>query len=427
MYIDESFLSFLWQFTYFNTSGLKTIASEDILIIDPGRLNTHAGPDFSGAKIKINHIQWVGSVELHVKSSDWDSHDHSSNPDYDRVILHVVWKHDADVRRNDNSRIPVIEIGDRVSHSVLERYSRLIYGQSMYPCHSDPFRVKPVSVISEIERSLIDRLEYRNHEVFRIYEDTDKCWEETSYRILFRNFGFKVNQENMYLLSKIMPFQVIVRHLDDPFQLEALLFGTAGLLDKTNDGYSGKLREEYTYLKHKYSLTETFLKRYHWRFLRLRPQNFPTIRLAQLAALLIKVKKIFSFIINYSSIKNVSQILTVTQSKYWEQHYDFGKKYNKKVSGLGIQSIHNILTNSFVPILSAYAKKIDQERYLQKAVDILQSLPPEDNHIIRDWHKVGVKPLNAFESQGLIHLSNSYCCKKKCLNCKIGTEILLNH
>jgi len=276
-----------------------------------------------------------------------------------------------------------------------------------------------------IDKSMIKRLEKKANDTIKVFIDTGKDWEETAYRILTRNFGFNVNKENMYLLSKLIPLSILSRHRVSIFQMEALLFGMAGFLEKPRDSYSEKLKSEYEYLNKKYSLNIKFLNRYQWRFLRLRPQNFPTIRIAQLAILLCKVDKLFSTIVEFNSIKNIIELLKINQSPYWEKHYDFGKKCNKRLSGLGVTSIQNILSNTFVPVLAAYSKQVNSENYLLKAVKVLEAIPAENNHIIRNWIQQGIKPKNSFESQGLIELSNSYCYKKKCLNCSLGAAIMV--
>jgi len=427
MYIDESFVSFIWQHCYFDTAQLTTTSNEKVLIKHPGYLNMHAGPDFFESKIKIGDINWIGCIEIHVNSSQWKTHDHSSNPDYNKVILHVVWKHDMNVYRNDNSPIPTLEIHDKVSSEVLDTYSKLMYCSTNFPCQPHLLNIKSISILSMIEKSTIERLEKKARDILKVFNDAGKNWEETAYRILAKNFGFKVNQENMYLMAKLLPHSILSKHRESSFQLEALLFGMAGFLEKSQDSYSEKLKYEYKYLSRKYDLNSNFLQRYQWKFLRLRPQNFPTIRLAQLAALIGKMDKIFSNIVEYNSIKSIMNLLKIKQSEYWIEHYDFGKKCKKRLSGIGTGSIRNILTNSFVPVLSAYAKSVNNENYMTKAIDILEAIPSENNHITRKWLHIGLKPINSFESQGLIELSNSYCCKKKCLNCNIGTEILLNN
>jgi hypothetical protein len=425
MFIDESFVSFIWQHSYFTVSHLATTDNDKLLIKHPGYANMHSGPDYVESKVQIGDVTWIGSVEIHVKSSHWNSHRHSSNPDYDKVILHVVWEHDADIRRNDQSIIPTLQIQDKVSYSVMERYSKLMYCNSDFPCHPYLRNIKNISILSMIERSMIMRLEQKAMDTLKVYGDTEKNWEETTFRILARNFGFNVNKENMYLLSKFMPLSILSRHRGSVFQMEALLFGTAGFLEKPGDTYCEALKSEYEYLNKKYSFNNKFLKRYQWKFLRLRPQNFPTIRIAQLAVLISKVDKLFSAIVEFNSIKNIKELIKVKQSPYWEEHYDFGKKGNRKLSGLGISSINNVLSNTIVPVLTAYSKNVSNEHYLVKAVKVLEAVPAENNHIIRKWVKQGIKPINAFESQGLIELSNSYCCKKKCLNCSLGTDVLL--
>jgi hypothetical protein len=303
----------------------------------------------------------------------------------------------------------------------------LIYQRSGFPCHPCLSNVKIISILSMIDKAMEERLEGKADDIQKTFLDTGKDWEETSYRILLRNFGFKVNQDNMFLLSKLIPFTIISRHRKNRLQTEALLFGTAGFLDKVYDSYSQKLRDEYLFLRYKYSLNVNFLKRYQWRFLRLRPQNFPTIRIAQIAKLLGKMDKIFSTIIESQSVKDIMDQFNIKQSVYWQHHYDFGKRSKQKLSGIGRDSIYNILINTYVPVLSAYAKSMKDQVFLAKAKEFLESIPPENNHIIRKWVKMGIQPISSFESQGLIELSNSYCNKKKCLNCNIGTDILLNN
>ena len=427
MYFDEKFVSFLWQHSYFNTAQLSTTTGEYIVIKHPGYLNIHAGPDFMESKIRIGDMEWAGSVEIHVKSSHWYAHDHSSNPDYNKVILHVVWENDLEVCRNDNSPIPTLELYDKVNPGILDKFTNLIYPRSGYPCHTYLSNVKNISILSMIDKAMAERLDGKADDVNKIFLETGKDWEETSYRVLLRNFGFKVNQDNMFLLSKVLPFSILSRHRKDRLQTEALLFGMAGFLDKAYDSYSQKLRDEYLFLQYKYSLNMNFLKRYQWRFLRLRPQNFPTIRIAQLAKLLGKMDKIFSTIIGSDSVMDIMNLFKIKQSSYWQHHYDFGKRSKQKLSGIGKYSIHNVLINTYVPILSAYARNLKNLYYLSKANKILESIPPENNHIIRNWTKMGIHPVSSFESQGLIELSNSYCNKKKCLNCNIGTDILLNN
>lgn len=425
MFIEESFLSFLWQHAYFDTTHLKTTRLDTILIRHPGYRNMHAGPDFLDCRIRIGTIDWAGSVEIHVKSSDWMVHGHSGNPDYNKVVLHVVWRHDVEIRRTDGTVIPTLEISKYVSNEVTEKYSELMCCESEYPCHPYLPEVKRMYVHSMMGKAVLERLERKSESLFTVWIDAAKDWEETSYRTLVRNFGFKVNQENMYVLAKLLPFRIISRHRSNGFQLEALLFGMAGFLEKPSDRYAVRLKSEFEYLRHKYSLHSGFLRRYHWKFLRMRLQNFPTIRLAQLAALLSRLDKIFSLIIGFSSVKEMIDLMSIRQSIYWLSHYDFGKKYRDPIKGLGKASIQNILINTFTTILTAYSRQVGNELYLKKAIHLLESLPPEDNHLIRNWKCNSVRPDNALESQGLIELSNTYCCKKKCLICEIGTHILM--
>ncbi len=427
MFINESFLSFIWKHLKFDTRNLKTRDGQKIDILNPGRLNGHAGPDFLEARIKINDILWIGAVEIHVNSSHWNFHEHQSNPDYNKVILQVVWDHDIEVFRDDGSPIPSLELKYRVINSVVDQFLKLLYAEGDHiPCSSMLKNVKEITVRSMIEKSLMTRLEKKSNDVHALLEETSIDWEEVSYRMLMKNFGFKVNQEPMLLLSRFLPLKILSRHKNDLFQIEALLFGAGGFLEDTRDEYHKKLRSEYAYLAHKYQFNHGFMKRYQWKFMRMHPPNFPTIRIAQLAVFLQNNSNIFSRIVNSGPIKKIIDDLTIQQSPYWIHHYDFGKKARTPLPGIGRSSIYNILINTFVPVLVAFGKYTDHQKHVDKALEILEALPPENNRPVRNWSARNIISKNAFDTQGLLELYNGFCYKKQCLNCNIGTELLLN-
>ena len=428
MYFNESFLSFVWQYFSFNTLKLTTTAYDAVMIRDPGYMNRNAGPDFLQAKIQIGDIDWVGAVEIHLKSSDWNRHNHKNDPAYNQVILHVVWEHDIKVQRYDGSELPSLELKSRVSPDLISKYTHLVYNKDRaLPCRSQINSIDRIIITSMIESAFVERLEQKSNYVNKVLKESGNNWDETAYRIIVRNFGFSINKENMFLLTKFLPYSIVSKHQHNVFQLEALLFGMAGFLFNPIDEYHLKLHDEYIFLKQKYNLKVDFLKRYQWKYLRLRPQNFPTVRLAQLAGLLVRIKNVFSYILQSSEMENKLDRINISTSEYWRRRYDFGKFYKgKRSNNFGMESVKNLTINTIVPILAAYGSFVSDKKYYTRAINLLQNISPENNRIIKNWIDVGVFPEHAFDSQGLIELANSYCSKKRCLNCAIGTKILFN-
>lgn len=427
MFINESFLSFVWQYTYFDLSGLSTVDGQRLEILSPGSHNPHDGPDFNEARIRIDDILWMGAVEIHVQSSHWHLHHHNSDHNYNRVILHVVWKEDHPVLRPDGSYIPTLELLPRVSVHLIYRFRTLVYVPAgKIACQDQLDHLESIKVLSMIQKALIRRLERKSYVIDHLLKECNNDWEEVTYRWMVRNFGFKVNQENMFLLSKFLSLKLILRHRNELRRLEALLFGMAGFLQDKKDDYQRTLSEDYEFLKHKYQLRSDFLQRYQWKFMRLHPQNFPTIRISQLAMILTRISNLFSYVIHAETMDKIYQDFQICQSSYWQYHYDFGIPSKRPVAGLGKSSIDNLVINSFVPIMISYGRFSDQEIYQEKAISILEKILPEKNRIIRNWEKLGVRAKNGADSQGLIELYNQFCYKKQCLNCNIGAEILLH-
>ena len=427
MFINESFLSFVWRYTYFDLSGLITVDGQRLEILSSGNLNAHAGPDFNEARIRIDGILWMGAVEIHVRSSHWYFHQHELDGNYNKVILHVVWEHDKSVNRPDGSKIPTLELIKRVSFGLIHRFRNLVYVPAgKIACQNQLNQLKKIKILAMIQKALIMRLERKSYDMDHLLKECNNDWEEVSYRWIVRNFGFKVNQDNMYLLSKFLPLKLILQHRNDLFRLEALFFGMAGFLMEEKDDYQKALRVEYEFMKHKYQFQNNFMKRYHWKFLRLRPQNFPTLRLSQLVMFVNRFQNFFSYIIHTDEVDQIYQDLRICQSSYWQHHYDFGVPAKRKIAGLGKFSIDNLLINSFAPIKTAYGQFSDQDMYKEKAISLLEKIVPESNSIIRYWKDLGIEVKNAADSQGLIELYNQFCYKKQCLNCNIGAEILLD-
>jgi hypothetical protein len=422
--VTEAFLHYIWQFQYFDKKDLVTTEGESIAIIKTGFYNTHAGPDFSQAKIKIGSLEWIGNVEIHINASEWQQHKHHHDKAYDNVVLHVVWKDDKAIKRSDGSQVPTLELKNRIEDSLLLNYKNLVNQPASIPCAHALSEVKSLIRISTLDKALAQRLENKAQIILKALHENNNDWEETFYQLLGKNFGFKVNSEAFHALTKAVPFRSLLKHNDKLLQLEAMLFGTAGLLEKVKDNYAQSLQREYGLLQSKFNLAKKQLNESQWRFLRLRPANFPTLRIAQFATLLSVRKNIFSTILATESIPELKQLFDVTQSEYWQAHYRFDKKSKKPVPGLGDAAIENIIINSIVPTLAAYSIYKDESIWMDRAVDFLSKISPEKNSIISEWKALGWSVTSAFDSQALIELRNNFCNKRLCLQCTIGHTLI---
>ena len=410
---------------YFNKKELQTTDGETIEIFNPGILNTDAGPDFLNARVKIGPIAWVGSVEIHLHSSGWLDHHHDQDRSYDNVILHVVWQHDKVIARNDKTPLSTLELRDRVDEALINTYRRLINSSFSIPCQRSLPGVDHLTKLSMLEKALMQRLERKAEEVQTLYKQNRNNWEETFYQLLARNFGFKINAEPFFQLARLLPLKLLLKQADKQEQVEAMLFGQAGFLDASKgDDYYLKLRREHGLLAQKYSLLQNKMSKAQWRFLRLRPANFPSLRLAQLGSILHHRQNIFSAVLECEDVKSLIQLFTVPPSSYWLSHYQFTKKAKSAEHELGRSSIENIIINTVVPVWAAYGKLSDEQSYVDRAVQVLQQLPEEENKITRSWKNIGMTTQTAFDSQALIELYNSFCQQKSCLNCAIGASLM---
>jgi hypothetical protein len=423
--MTEAFLHYIWQYQYFSKSDLATTSGEPINIIHQGMLNSNAGPDFEQARIRIAEVDWVGSVEIHINSEGWVEHKHEHDEAYENVILHVVWENKKPIIRKDGTALPTLVLNNRVDKKLYDAYLKIMRSPGEIPCEAQLTEVKAITKISMLEKTTAERLEIKMNETKKIFQFNNNDWEETAYQLLAANFGFKVNRDAFTQLAKALPYKIIKKHADQPIQVEALLLGSSGLLpEENNDDYLKQLQREYNLLKYKYGLANKQMKAVQWRLMRLRPANFPAIRIMQFAALLTNFGPLFSGLTSFETAKELSDKLHVQQTAYWQSHYLPNKLSTKPLPGLGKSSVENILINTVVPLMVLYGKMRDEESFVNKAVALLQEVRAEDNRITRRWEDLNWQVKTAYDSQALIGLYNNYCLKRRCLQCSIGSSLV---
>jgi Protein of unknown function (DUF2851) len=420
--MKEDLLQYIWQFQYFNNSELLTSSGEMIQIINTGTHNTNQGADFLDAKIKIGKTTWAGNIELHINSSDWNVHNHSADSNFNNVILHVVWNSNTIIKDMHNNDLPTLELKNRVSKLLLERYKMLMESSQFIPCESQLQQVNELTLTNWKQRLVVERLIAKSRTVFTILKETNFHWEETFWWLIAANFGLKVNSDLFQQIAKLLPVSILAKHKNRIQQVEALLFGTAGLL---NSGFQEKyllmLQKEFSFYQKKYKLK---IIDGELSFLRMRPANFPTIRLAQLAMLIHESEHLFSKIKDSSSLKEVKKMLEVSANDYWHYHYVFDETSDYKVKTLGKQMIDNIMINTIIPVLFAYGLHYNEQGYKDRAIKWLEEISAEKNSITKGFENLNFSNKNAFDSQSFIQLKNEYCNKKLCLHCAIGNSLL---
>jgi hypothetical protein len=418
--VTEKLLQYIWQFQYFTKSYLKTAKGEQLQIILPGKLNANQGPDFLEAQIRIDNTILAGSVELHLKTGQWNEHGHQHDPNFKNVILHVVYEHD-----NEVSLIPVLELQERIPKMLLQRYELLMHSQSFIPCSSSIAETKEIIWFSWKERLLAERLTRKSKTIFQLLERNNFHWEEAFWWLLARNFGATVNSDAFESIAMSIPFSVLAKHRNRPEQLEALLFGQAGLLHAgLKDDHPKLLFREYGFLKKKYGLLPAPIPVH---FLRMRPGNFPTIRLAQLAALLQHSAHLFSSVLEMDKVWEAGKLLEVSAAGYWDQRYRFDELSPARKKNLGKGKASILLINTVIPMLFAYGLHHKDEKYKVKALLWLDQLKAENNHITEGFMKLKLANKSAFDSQAMIELKTQYCDHKHCLKCAVGNGLLKNY
>lgn len=420
MKITERLLHFIWQYQYYNQTCLTTSKGEPVQVIYPGQYNRDQGPDFSNAKIKIAGTTWAGTVELHINSSDWKKHGHDADANYRTVILHVVWEDDKTA--STANEIPVLVLGGRVPAILLQRYNSLMLSDSFIACQHSISGIRDISWNSWKDRVLVERILRKAKAVEQYLQQNNYHWEETFWWLLARNFGIKVNADAFEEMARSIPLTVLAKNKSQIHQLEALLFGQAGLLKGSFDeDYPILLQSEYKFLQRKYNI-QPIATPLH--FLRMRPGNFPTIRLAQLAMLIYGSSHLFSKIKDAASLEEIKNWLNCIANDYWHYHYRFDEAAAYRQKNLGKSMVDNIIINTVVPVLFAYGHYHQEQQYKDKALQWLEQLEAENNHIIRGFGKLGIKCKSAYDSQGLIELKTQYCDSKRCLDCGVGNYLL---
>lgn len=421
--MQEDFLHYLWRLKRFDLSQLQTTQGEPIEILAAGECNANSGPDFVEARIRIGDTLWAGNVEMHLRSSDWRRHRHQDDPAYGNVILHVVLEEDEPVFRASGERLPCLELRRRIAPGLAAIYRRLLSNAHWIPCQQQFFKIPALTRNLWLERLAVERLESKIQIIRERLQQNGRNWEETFYQFLARSFGVKVNADPFEQLARQLPLTLLLKHKASLFQVEALLFGQAGLLpDNLADEYPRRLLKEYLFLQRKYGLSP--MPGVGWKLLRLRPANFPTIRLAQFATLIFQSGHLFSKTLAAQTTKEIENMFEVRLSNYWKNHYVFDKLSPRQTKVLGRTTIHLIIINTIVPFLFLYGQERHEKRYQEKAFRFLEELPPENNNIIEGWKVLGMEPETAFQTQALLELKSRYCDRRRCLQCAIGNAIL---
>ncbi|MBR1387411.1 MAG: DUF2851 family protein [Alloprevotella sp.] len=422
----EKLLHYAWRQRLYSPLVPHTDDGTEIEVIDPGLPNRNAGPDFFNAKIKVGGDLIVGNVEIHVKASDWMRHRHHEDPAYDNVILHVVRESDTAVRTSDGRIVPQVAIS--LPPDLCANYEQLLRESTYPPCHRIMATVPKLVAHSWLSALTAERLEAKTQRIYHYLERTGGDWERTFFVALARNFGFGVNSDAFEEWAFTILPQQVGKHRDNLFQVEAFFFGQAGLLapdavaPERQDDYFRQLQKEYAFLKNKFSLQPQPATT--WRFLRLRPQNFPTVRLSQLARLYHSGNLTFSRLLDAPDAAAFRQLLATQATDYWKTHYTFGHESTPAVKQIRTSSLNLVCINTIAPLLFAYGRHHANRDLCDRAIELLEALPSEHNYITRTWHELGLDAEHAADSQALIHLKTRYCDRKDCLRCAFGTRYL---
>ncbi len=424
--MKEEFLHFLWKYGLFDKEKLLDSEGNRIIIINPGGYNRDAGPDFFNARIEVAGTIWAGNVEIHHRSSHFNMHGHQNDPVFDNVILHVVAENDRQVFNSKGEALLTAEI--KYDRLIYDKYVSLVNNPYIIACQDDIANFDSMLMRNWVEALVVERLEQKSEMIQGILTGTGNDWEETFYRLLSRYFGFRVNTEPFEMLARSIPLRIIKKHADNRFQIESLLYGTSGMLqeglfrDALEDSYYRDLIREYRMLSSKYSLKP--LDGWIWKFARLRPSNFPTVRISQLAGILSVPGGLFSQVLETENISQLKKLFEITASSYWDGHYTFGSVKEGNAKRTGSQATDIILINSVLPLLFTYGRSRGLPGYSERALSFLDQIRTEENSVTREWSYIGIKAESALVSQALLQLRDKYCRKRRCLHCRIGFNLI---
>ena len=423
--MQEDFLHYIWRFKKFDFGNAKTVSNLPVTIISTGTPNLNSGPDFFNAKMDIGGQLWAGNVEIHLKSSDWYLHNHETDSNYDNVILHVVWKDDVEIFRKDNSPIPTLELQDLIPENTLQNYRNLLIAPNdkWINCERDFQKFEDFEMNNWLERMYFERLQDKSEIILELLRNSGNNWEEVLFKLLAKNFGLNVNGGAFLKMAQSIDFKIIQKNQNSQLALEALFLGQSGLLEnRIEDTQYSKFKKEYEFLKHKFSLENEYVERA--KFFRLRPDNFPNIRLSQLAGLYHKVPHLFSMIIAAKDKSQLYEIFEVEASDYWKTHYSFDKPHPSKRKFLTKNFKDLLIINTLIPLKFCYSKKIgvgDNEDILK----LMEEIISEKNGITTKFNKLRENTsINALQSQALLHLKSQYCDKNLCLDCNLGIKLI---
>ncbi|OFY67559.1 MAG: hypothetical protein A3H98_03485 [Bacteroidetes bacterium RIFCSPLOWO2_02_FULL_36_8] len=440
--MKEDFINFLWKNQNFSRNDLKTTEGKELTILNAGIKNSNSGPDYSHARIITDGLQWSGQVELHVRSSEWKKHGHHLDRAYDNVILHVVYEKDENTFRTDGTHIPTLELKNRLEKPLMERYHNFLKNSlpvEGMPCTNLLAGVTAVSKIAMLDKALVERLEEKADWVYQTWLKNQRDWEETAWKVIGKSMGFSVNSDPFLNLADSIPLKILKKHSANPWQIESLILGQAGWLQNTfKTSYLNELRKEYLFLRYKYNLKP--ISPHTWKFLRMRPSNFPVVRAVQLATLIGRHEHVFSDLLESDTICKIRDFWKIEPALFWREPGNVSQVYkikaksdtdenNLHLSGLSVtgfseESIANLTINAIIPLLVCFSKVTQEQRYMERVIGVLENLPPENNVLTRKWKDSATPITNAHQAQAVIGLVKKYCHYGKCLECTIGNEIV---
>lgn len=422
--MTEALLQYIWKFRLFQTNELQTKAGEKIEVIHPGIHNANSGPDFLQAKVKIGNKTWAGNIEIHAFGNEWYAHQHHLDPAYKNVILHVVLQSNQTVFECcENTTIPCLELQSKINHHLLARYENLMQNQLPFACAKLQTEVDEFTKIAMLERAAVERLQQKTERLHLLLEKSKNNWEQICWQLIGRYLGGGVNGDAMEQVAEKIDVRLLAKYSDSPLKVEAIIFGVAGFLQQDfTDDYALELKKEFNYLKRLHQLHELNSGIFKWA--KVRPANFPTLRLAQFAAIACSSSALFSSILKGNIVFVASLLEKAHVNAYWKNHFRFDEQAQNNFTKIGKNTLQTLIVNAVAPLLFAYGKSVGNDEISEEALEILRTQKAEKNAVVAMFSAQGIGAKNALDSQGLIQLKTNYCDRKKCLQCSIGNKIL---